>query len=98
MKFALSDATCPSCLQPQGVEHVEVAPVEDRLRPKDRRLNVDLTYLSLIGAERRQISRDRRAISGDKTTAAHHTHASMVCLNCAHEWYADSDMSVEAAQ
>ena len=98
LELALFDVRCPSCLQPRGVEHVEVPPVEDRMQPKDRRLRVDLTYLSLIGAERRQIGRDRRAISSSAITVEHHVNASMVCLNCAHEWIANSDMSTAIAQ
>lgn len=98
LKLALSDDTCPSCLQPLGVEHVEVPPVEDRTQPKDRRRNVDLTYLSLIGADRRQIGTDRRAFSSGKVTVEHHTHAAMVCLNCGHEWSADTDMSLTASR
>lgn len=97
MEFALSDVACPSCLQRQGVEHIEVQPVDDRLQLKDRRLKVDFTYLSLIAAERRQSGRDRRAISSDKVTVEHPTHASMVCLNCAHEWGASDRNHVVAA-
>ena len=96
MKTIVSNSTCPSCLQPEGIEHIEAPSVEDRLQANDRRQAIDLAYLSLIAFERRHDGRDRRAASSNAIVVEHHEESRLVCLHCTHEWEATDD-SVSAS-
>lgn len=80
---------CPVCLQAEVVEHIEVTPVEDRVKGPDRRRSVDLAFLSLIDADRRKIDRDRRGIDASNLIVKHHATTQLVCLKCEHEWSAN---------
>lgn len=80
---------CPVCLEAEVVEHIEVAPVEDRVKGPDRRRSVDLVFLSLIADDRRKIDRDRRGIDVSNLIVKHHGATRLVCLKCEHEWSAN---------
>lgn len=86
MKAVVQSNLCPVCLQPDVVEHIEIAPVEDRVKGPDRRRSEDLAFLSLIDAERRKINRDRRGINTSDLIVEHHAPLQMMCLKCEHEW------------
>ena len=77
---------CPVCAHPDVAEHIEVTPVEDRVKGPDRRRSEDLAFLSLIATERRKIDRDRRGIDTRNLIVEHHASRKMLCLKCEHEW------------
>lgn len=82
----MSNFVCPSCKQSESIEHIEVAPIEDRAHINDRRVNVDFAYLSLMTFERRQSGNDRRALSSSGLEVEHLDVHHRVCLNCSCQW------------
>lgn len=89
MQTLLNHSSCPSCEQAHGVEHIELAPVEDRTKGVDRRLAIDLAFLSLIEVDRRNNQTDRRTVDSRDATIDAVPPRNMVCLHCAHVWHTE---------
>ena len=89
MHSSLPDQLCPACQQVDVIEHIDVSPIEDRIKGVDRRCTIDLAYLSLIEVDRRKNRTDRRNVDIDNMVVEHHELRNMVCLACAHEWHTD---------
>ena len=73
---------CPSCFETSCVEHIELDPVDERVRGCDRRFAEDLAYLSLIINDRRTTNSSRRGIDTRNLLVEREAFPQMVCLNC----------------
>lgn len=85
--------SCPACQHNNVVEHIELAPAEDRIKGVDRRCVDDLTFLSLIEVDRRKSKTDRRGIDCSGLVVEHQQVRNMVCLACAHGWHAEGSIA-----
>ena len=93
METLLNHSFCPCCKQAQGVEHIEVTPVEDRTKSADRRIAIDHAYLSLIALDRRNSQNDRRTVDSRDVTIDSTPPRNRVCLNCAHVWHTEDSLN-----